>query len=400
MKIAVINTYDSKDIKVWAGIPYHLSLMLEDTFGKDSVSYVTLPYTRDKLSYLKGFYYNRLRGKKYLSWTDKSIITKNRIDNQELLSEHYDLIITFEFFLIPILKNAANKVVYWNDATFMNLVNFYPYVTNISNYSFKHGNEVQRKAFELSDAIVFTSDWAINSAIRDYDTDPRKLNKIYFASNLSRAGSDQEVKEAVESRTGEVIKLLFLALNWDRKGGDEAVELVEKLNAAGKRTLLYLVGDEVPEKFRQNKNIVPFSFINKHESGGEAKLIGLLKECSYLLLPTKADCTPVAFSEANSFGLPIISTNVGGISSVVNSLNGFTSKAEFTKEAFRFIMDNLPGTQSYKELCYSSHRVYKEELSWGQVYTKFRQVLKDLSILKEEEAIVGTEKIKSLSINN
>ncbi|WP_207423412.1 glycosyltransferase family 4 protein [Desertivirga brevis] len=386
MKIAVINTYDSKDIKVWAGIPYHLSLMLEDTFGKDSVSYVTLPFTRHKLSYLRGFYYNRVVGKKYLSWTDKSIIEKNKIDNKELLSEHYDLIITFEFFLIPILKKADNKVVYWNDATFKNLVNFYPYVTNVSKYSLNHGNEVQRQAFRLSDAIVFTSDWAINSAIKDYDTDPRKLNKIYFASNLSRAGADTEVKEAVEARTGEVIKLLFLALNWERKGGDDAVELVDKLNAAGIRTLLYLVGDEVPERFRHNRNIVTFGFINKNQSGGEEKLIGLLKECSYLLLPTKADCTPVAFSEANSFGLPIISTNVGGIPSVVTSRNGFTSRGDFTEDAFKFIIQNLPGTRTYTELCYSSYKFYKDELSWGQVYTKFRQVLKDLSFLSEEDA--------------
>ncbi|WP_207534024.1 glycosyltransferase family 4 protein [Desertivirga arenae] len=393
MKIAVINTYDSKDIKVWAGIPYHLSLMLEDTFGKDSVRYITLPYKRDKLSYLRGFYFNRLLGKKYLSWTDKSIIAKNSEDNKELLNEHYDLIITFEFFLVPLLKKRDNKVIYWNDATFKNLVNFYPYVTNVSSYSLRHGNEVQKTAFALSDAIVFTSDWAINSAIKDYNTDPRKLNKIYFASNLSRGGSDAEVKESVEARTGEVIKLLFLALNWERKGGDDAVELVEKLNKAGKRTLLYLVGDEVPERFRHNKNIISFGFINKNESGGEKRLIDLLKECSYLLLPTKADCTPVAFSEANSFGLPVISTNIGGIPSVVTALNGFTSKGKFTEEAFNFITENLPGTLSYQQLCYSSHKFYKDELSWGQVYTKFRQILKDLSILSQEEAFV--EEVKN-----
>jgi len=64
MKVAVINTYNSKDIKVWAGIPYHLSLMLEDVLGKN-ISYITLPFNRNTLSYLIGFYYNRIRGKKY-----------------------------------------------------------------------------------------------------------------------------------------------------------------------------------------------------------------------------------------------------------------------------------------------------------------------------------------------
>jgi len=163
---------------------------------------------------------------------------------------------------------------------------------------------------------------------------------------------------------------------------------VNRLNEAGKKTLLFVVGDDIPENHRLNKHIVSFGFINKNLAGGEAQLIGLLKESSFLLLPTRADCTPVAFSEANSYALPVISTDVGGIPSVVTEKNGRSFEIEdFIDEAIAFILNTSPGTTSYSELCLNSYRHYREKLSWIQVQNKFKEILQELSLPVNSSAV-------------
>ena len=73
MKIALINTYDSKDVKIWSGIPYYVSFMLERMF-KDNIYYIKLPLKRNIFSYIMGFYYNRIIKKNYLEWTKRLML--------------------------------------------------------------------------------------------------------------------------------------------------------------------------------------------------------------------------------------------------------------------------------------------------------------------------------------
>jgi glycosyltransferase involved in cell wall biosynthesis len=51
--------------------------------------------------------------------------------------------------------------------------------------------------------------------------------------------------------------------------------------------------------------------------------IPLLAESSIFLMTSKYEGNPISIIEAMSVGLPIISTNVGGISDVVNNKNSF-----------------------------------------------------------------------------
>lgn len=382
MKVAVVNTYNAKNVKMWSGTPAHITNMLDSIFT-EKITYYNLPVKRSLKSYVLGFIYNKILKKKYLAWTDKSLISKSDQLYKQALTKDIDLIITFEFFLIPIIKKNSNaKIIYWNDATFKNLVNFYSYVSNVCDYSLKQGHSFQKLSFDLSDAIIYSSDWAIESAINYYKVNPNKIYKITFASNLSKNASKSEVEKLVENRKFDIVKLLFLAVDWERKGGEEAVEIINVLNAKGIKSCLYVVGTNIPEKHIQDKNIISYGYINKNSKDGEAKLIDLLKTSSFLIIPTHADCTPVAFSEANSFALPIITTAVGGIPSVIaNNVNGGSFEVQtFIEKAIEFVSDNLPSSENYTKLCYNSYEYYNENMSWEQVERKFRAILRNIKI--------------------
>lgn len=383
MKIAFINTFSSKDVSNWAGIPYYLTEHFESKFGKDKISCIQLrPFRRSLCSYLIGFYFNKVLGKKYYTWADKYLWKRANKSFRKKSIEKFDLIITFEFYLVPILKTDDNHVIYWNDATFNNLLNFYAGYTNLSLFCINSGHSIQKQAFERADSIIFSSDWAINSATQDYGINKNKLTKILFASNFSYIPTEAEIHNIIEKRKGEVIKLLFLAVDWERKGGDKAVEVVENLNQLGYKCNLFVVGTSIPTKFRENANLISVGFINKKSIAGESKIIDLIKESTFLILPTMADCTPVAFSEANSLALPIVTTKIGGIPSVIlNNQNGcYFDESVFTTKATDFIIQNLPSSDNYTKLCHNSYTRYTQEMSWKQVENKLSLIFDKISL--------------------
>jgi glycosyltransferase involved in cell wall biosynthesis len=380
IKIAIINTFDANDRNNWAGIPFYLLKMLERLPGISTQVIVAPDLKRGFLSLLKGYYYNKILGKKYYTWADKELLVNNRRNYEKNLNTQFDVIITFQFYLVDLLKTDTNKIIYWNDATFKNLIGFYAGYSNLSEFTIKYGHLVQKEAFELSDAIIFSSDWAIQTAQSHYGVNPDKLFKIPFASNLKSAPTKDEIVEIIKNKVHNPIIFLFLAGDWERKGGNEAVEIINSLNKKGVPSELYVVGTNVPEEHNANRYIRHYGRIDKNSEDGEFKLIELLRESSFLLLPTHADCTPVAFSEANSYGLPVLSANIGGVSSVImNNVNGhhFALK-QFVESAEQYILNNLPGTTRYNDLCYSSFDYYNRNLSWSQVELKFKEVLNEI----------------------
>jgi glycosyltransferase involved in cell wall biosynthesis len=379
MKVGLVNTYDVKDVKVWAGIPLYVSIMLEKLFG-DKVHYIQLPLQRNLYSYVKGFYFNRIRKRKYLEWTDEAVIKRSKKSFERIAKEEFDLIITFQFFLVPILKRANTKVVWWSDATFNNLLNNYSYVTDVSAFCTKGGHNLQRRAISISDAIILSSDWATNSAINDYSAIEKKISKVPFSSHLSVFPSIQEVDEIVKNKDKQVIKLLFIGIDWERKGGNEAVAVVDNLNRKGNKAIMYAVGSEIPATHKNNKSIIAVGFVDKSTVAGENKIIDLLKEASFLILPSRAECFGIVFCEANSYALPAITTNVGGIPSVIkNGVNGVSfDLPHFVNDASAFILENLPGSKSYTELCYNSFLFYKQEMSLERMEEQFVKVLQGL----------------------
>jgi glycosyltransferase involved in cell wall biosynthesis len=381
LKIAIINTYDSKDIKMWSGIPYHISVMLENLYSKDNISCIKAPQIRrDFISYLSGLYFNRIRKKKYLTWCDKRLLEKYKSQFSKLIEEEFDLIITFQFSLVPLLKNKHNKIIWWSDATFQNLLDNYSYVTNICSYCIKGGHDFQKQALNNSIVTILSSDWAIDTATGYYNTGRSKISKIPLASNLSIFPTIKEIETILRNKVKNCIKLLFIGLDWERKGGDDAVKVFNNLNQLGFKTQLLVVGSNIPKRHVNNPDLIPIGLIDKSTKNGESYLTSLIKESTFLILPSRAECFGVVFCEANSFALPVITTDVGGISSAVqNGKNGGSFPVDqFVEKATSFIINNLPSTDKYLKLCNDSFTHYNDNMSWKQVEQGFINAVENI----------------------
>ncbi|HEX3386486.1 MAG TPA: glycosyltransferase, partial [Mucilaginibacter sp.] len=125
---------------------------------------------------------------------------------------------------------------------------------------------------------------------------------------------------------GDGINLLFLGRIGDRKGIFDLLDVIASGADIFKDKLkLYIGGDGEVERLE--------TYIKDNDLGGIVEYIGWVdaakKEDYFLkshvfMLPSYSEGLPVSLLEAMSYGMPVISTNVGGIPEILeNGVNGF-----------------------------------------------------------------------------
>ena len=119
------------------------------------------------------------------------------------------------------------------------------------------------------------------------------------------------------------------------------------------------------------------SFLNKNIPEDFNLFVQIISSVHFLLLPTRADCTPVVNSESNAYGVPAITTNVGGVAgTVIDGVNGYCLPFEATgKEYAALIAEIFSDKKRYHQLIESSRARFEDELNWDKFAVFFQNLL-------------------------
>ena len=278
--------------------------------------------------------------------------------------------------LLPYL-DIPHKIALYNDATFANLYGYYNYFSNLSPWDRWQCFRNEKRALQRADYLFFASDWAAQSAIRDFGANPAKVHVLPFGANLEQVPSSQEIAELIKQRTLKPIRLLWVGVDFERKGGALAVEIAGRLSQQGYETVLTLAGVETPPLKNLPSFVVNAGRINKDSPDGEARLIELYRQADIFILPSYRECYGVVFAEASAFGLPILAFHTGGVPTIVKqSENGwlFSSAAspdEFSQKILELASDKVV----YQSLALGARKAYDERLNWSLVSRRMREIL-------------------------
>lgn len=379
MRAAYVTVYDSSDIRSWSGLGYYIAKALEDQkVLLDRIG--PLHESHELLFKVKRKFYNHISKKRYLRVANSAKAKSYASQAKKALgSSQVDIV--FSPGIVPICYLETNKpIVYWTDATFAGLVDFYPAFTNLASENLRDGHHMHQEALIRSSLAIYSSDWAAQTAIENYKVDPSKIKVVPFGANIECDRNFEDIKAIIDSRPSDRCKLLFLGVDWFRKGGDTALKVAEALNASGLPTELTVVGCQPVVKGALPAFVHPLGFISKSEPAGRKKILELISESHFLILPSVADCTPVVFCEVNSFGLPCLSTNVGGIPTTIRSgVNGqiFSKNAEIS-EYCEYIERLFSNYSTYKDLALSSFNEYQARLNWSTSGRAVRKLMETL----------------------
>ncbi|MDR0825419.1 MAG: glycosyltransferase family 4 protein [Prevotella sp.] len=376
MNVTYITNFPSIDIKHWSGTVHFMATNLAKY---TNVDYIT-NLREDWSFFLK--VKNKLYGSNKIYRADRSpqfgMNYARQIQAQ--LNPATDILFSHSSTLMSYLKTSKHKVFY-TDATFASMINYYDYFTNLSPRYIKEGNRMEQLSLDTSRLAIYSSQWAADSAIRDYNADPDKVKIVPFGANIStRQLSLDEIKDVLSKRNQRVCKILFLGVDWFRKGGDITIEAVKYLNEELRLpTELHIVGiDHLPVD-----NLPPYIInhgrISKATPEGMKKVEDLILQSHFLFIPSRADCTPIVFSEAMSYGVPCISAGTGGIPSIVNDTNGIILSPDAApKDYAEQIYKTFENKIYYNELALSAYNDFETRLNWDTAMKTIVGYLKEI----------------------
>jgi glycosyltransferase involved in cell wall biosynthesis len=362
MNVTYLTEYDAANIHKFSGLGYYIGKSLEDQGCK--IDYITLPKKNKRIKYIIKLIYYKLLGKSY-DVNREPYISKHYADTVgQLVASNTDIIFSPGTLPVALLKTDIPVVIY-TDACFAGMINFYKYFTNMPEETIRNGNFLEQSALSNCTLAIFSSQWAADSAIKHYEISKSKVFVVPFGANIESNLNEEAILNIIRDKSTDVIKLLFLGVDWERKGGDVALETSKILNERGIKTELHIAGSKMPDA-EFPSFVVNHGFITKSTKEGRDLLNQLLITSHFLILPTKADCTPVVYSEANSFGLPCLTTNVGGIPSIIkNGVNGKSfSISDSPLSYVDYICEMKLDIVAYENLCMSSFEEYANRLNW------------------------------------
>jgi glycosyltransferase involved in cell wall biosynthesis len=363
MKIAYVTTYDSTNIHAWSGSGNYILRALQSC-GLPTESIGNLRDKKALFLKIKKALYAKILSRKYLRDREPTLLIDYAAQVERYLASiHYDIV--FSPGTIPIAYLHTEKpIVFWTDATFAGMVDFYPEFSNLCAETIKDGNNMEQLALSKCRLAIYTSEWAANTAIQNYDVDPTKVKVVPFGANVNCNRNLQDIDSIVRTKKFDTCKLLFVGVDWYRKGGDIALIVADLLNQRGIRTELHIVGCNPPIELPSFVKL--HGFISKNTEEGRRSLDNLMTESHFLILPSKAECCAVVLAEASSFGLPSLATKVGGIPTAIqDGKNGQTFPLNESPEKYcDYIYRYMSSKQEYNELALSSFREYSEKLNW------------------------------------
>ena len=378
MKITYVTNYDAKNVHNWSGLGYYIWKALENQ--NNEIEFVS--NLKEQSSFIVKFkaqLYKRFNSKGFAPNRELSVALNYAKQIKSRLNLNTDIIFSPSTLQIALLKTSKPKVIY-TDATFAGLIGFYEGFDNLCEETIRHGNFIEQQALNSSKLIIYSSEWAAKTAIENYKVDSSKIKVVPYGINFETKRSLNDIKRLLSLRSKDVCNLLFVGVDWKRKGGDMAIKIAELLNNLGVPTILHIVGiKSIPIK-EIPKFVINHGFISKATEEGQGKLNYIFSNAHFFLLPTIADCTPVVFSEANSFGLPGLSNNVGGIPTIIkNDING--KRFDLNSSALEwsnFISNYYLNSKRYEELCFSSFGEYENRLNWDVAGKSIMKYLREI----------------------
>lgn len=152
--------------------------------------------------------------------------------------------------------------------------------------------------------MVFTMSRNISrSLISEYGCPPQRVKCVYAGSNVSA-----EVSASIDNSRFSAKNILFVGVEWERKGGPVLLEAFRLLRRAHPEARLTIVGcaPQIREPGVYIEGRVPLAEVPKY-----------YRSASVFCLPTLNEPFGLVFLEAASFGLPVVATRIGAIPEIV-----------------------------------------------------------------------------------
>lgn len=287
------------------------------------------------------------------------------------------------FYAVAFLDSTVTvPVILWSDAPSTLIVETYKLPA--SNLARQMLVRLEARALRRCAHVFYTCEWAADYVRQRYGCSSDKIRVLPMGPDLDQPDGACVTREvdtrvaamsrlATESESPAVCRLLWIGLDWQRKGGDIAVRALDCLRACGIPAELTTIG-ACPVV---HPHVRSLGVLHTREPGGRVLLNRELLRSNFFLLPSRADCTPVSIAEAMSHGVPCVASTVGGIPEMIPAgAAGWTFPiSTFAEQSSSMIADTWKAPDRYRAMASAAAQQAAVHLHWRVIAAQVSPLL-------------------------
>lgn len=379
MKFVFLHHGDPFSESLWSGIPLNVGRTLRE-LGHEVIPVGNLQPQGPIVPRLRSAFYRYVLKKNYILGRDPQVARMQAKDATRRLKQ----LGSVDAVIVTYLSNGAyletnSPVVIIHDATWAQVLDYYAGYERswLSAATVYGGMELERRALQRCDHAIYSSRWAASSAINDFGIPPQKVSVAPLGASLAAPPTREDISTFLLRRGHGPMKLFFVGKEWERKGGDVAVQVALEIERQGVAVELHVAGcnpsGDLPPLVKQ------YGMLRKDVPQEAEKLWQLFSSSDFFILPTRAEAFGIVFAEAAAYGLPVMASDTGGVREAVRGEWGITPPLGAPAAVYAdWALKSFRNRAEHERLAWLARASYETDLNWAAFCRHLVQVVSGL----------------------
>lgn len=229
-------------------------------------------------------------------------IKRGRSLSKRLESRPVDVIVAIAASQDLAFLNTSIPVIQVSDTTLKAIRDFYPIFSNLNPVSAWQASIQSSRSAQRATHTLAATDWARDALIRDDRLPPDSVTVAPFGPAVA-----PPKPVSPKSLPPGPIRILMVSSDWNRKGGPDVIRVCEELRRTATPFELTVVGDTPP--------LPPW--VRSLGRVSRDNMAKAYENADVLLEMATSNAAGVVLTDAMHFGLPVVATDTGGVSSIV-----------------------------------------------------------------------------------
>lgn len=229
----------------------------------------------------------------------------------------------------------------------------------------------EKKLMERSDALIAVSKYTVNELTKLYGINKNKIHVIYNGVDVERfkpRAKRIELRSEFGLDPNKKV-VLFVGRLYHRKGLETLLKAVPPVLKEFTNVKFVISGTGFKQKKESLRNLAKELDVEDHVRFlgyvPDDKLPFLYSASDIFVLPAIYENFPFAILEAQATGLPVISTNVGGIPEfLVDNENGFVIEPRNPTQLTQKVLTLLQDSKLAKKMGDCGRKLIEEQFDW------------------------------------
>ncbi|WP_047092501.1 glycosyltransferase family 4 protein [Aurantiacibacter marinus] len=353
----MVSIGDADDRRSWSGTPYFAKQELERRFGRVALLKVPL---LDKIVDRANPIARKL-GFDISRWPILLAAYGRSVDRQ-IADIDPDIIVAVGGAWKLYGSQTKVPTIFVSDGLFVSISRYYAKFRKLRSDTVRNLVDAER-AFVTRPTthLLMMAQWCADEAQDAYALPDTHVRMAPIGANLDDPPS-REVLDHAKSAPN----LLWIGVDWERKGGPELLRAFALLRKNVPAAALHIVGMK-PADAEGVPGVSVHGFLRKNVAEERDKLLQLFVDARLFVMLSREEAFGLVYCEAAAYGIPAIGYATGGVETIVK--NGETGRLlprsasdEAVAEA---VADLLTDNETYHQMRIKSRDRFENVLNWG-----------------------------------